>query len=817
MSGISYATQVGLNPRGTQAAFHVRKPDCNGIRGPVTPKRPPSSNPRPARTGKVLIGFGAFFSCNPSMRPLFRALLPSRMWPMRLLLGTLLLPPLTPRIAARAAGQPPAFTPVIRITALNPVTRPAFQRFDFHIQVSEPTPDPESLDGVHLDLFIGLPSGASLVLPAFAHQPYQVAQRPGGSGRMVDWLYPAGEPRWEARFTPTQPGRHTASARLQIGLLTYHSESVSFDAAAPARPPFVRVHPKDPRFFSTLDGSPFFPVGLNLAFIGPSQYLTLERFDSVLAKMAASGANFARIWTGCEDWALGLEARKSAWGRSWDWQPPFVAQTGAAGYHDPGWVILLGEPEAASRTLAPTAPIALLASTRYRLTGYARSAPKTPASSPLSLNVSLEGHGTLAPVRPIGGKDWQSFEAEFVTAPDEWWLPNLRFTVPERQKVLLKALSLREAAGGPELLGEADPNRSLRGRVNPFDCAMLDHLVESAENQGVMLQLCLFTRDHYRSDLADAQSPAYARATKDAQNLLRYAVARWGYSPSLFAWEYFNEMDPNAPTARFHDALGRYLRQADPYHHLRTTSGWAPAPAHWTHPELDIADLHWYLRPSWGELSHDAAGAVLDRATLLRRHAADRPAVLGEFGLADDRWGLSPWMRRDPEGIHFHNALWASAFSGLSGTASFWWWETIDQLDYYHHFRPLTEFLRGLPWASPHLMQAQSATSQGSRALLWQNHTAVYGWIANPQATWWKRVEDRIDPTPIDSDHLDVSGLVPGSYQLLWLDTWQGTPIATTAVEVRSDRPCTLDLPGYTTDVAFRLLPNSEANPLPAP
>ena len=52
---------------------------------------------------------------------------------------------------------------------------------------------------------------------------------------------------------------------------------------------------------------------------------------------------------------------------------------------------------------------------------------------------------------------------------------------------------------------------------------------------------------------------------------------------------------------------------------------------------------------------------------------------MGEFGLAEDKWGRSPYMERDTEGVHFHIALWALAFSGLSGTAMFWWWEPLDQ------------------------------------------------------------------------------------------------------------------------------------------
>ena len=40
------------------------------------------------------------------------------------------------------------------------------------------------------------------------------------------------------------------------------------------------------------------------------------------------------------------------------------------------------------------------------------------------------------------------------------------------------------------------------------------------------------------------QKGKYEQAIKDAKNLLRYAVARWGYSTAVVGWEYFNEQDP---------------------------------------------------------------------------------------------------------------------------------------------------------------------------------------------------------------------------------------------------------------------------------
>jgi len=83
------------------------------------------------------------------------------------------------------------------------------------------------------------------------------------------------------------------------------------------------------------------------------------------------------------------------------------------------------------------------------------------------------------------------------------------------------------------------------------------------------------TREAFFSDPA-------ARARYKSR--LRYLVARWGYSPSIGAWEFFNEVDnvthgredvvliPHADVVRWHAEMGTYLKAIDPYGHLVTTS-----------------------------------------------------------------------------------------------------------------------------------------------------------------------------------------------------------------------------------------------------
>jgi hypothetical protein len=680
-----------------------------------------------------------------------------------------------------------------------------YERIEFQVQLEGVFHNPDNPDEVALDLEVTSPSGRRLTVPGFHYQPFEWRLAPRG-GRPAEWFYPTGQPNWRVRFAPEEIGLYSATAvgRTRLGQRT--SAPVTFQCVPSARRGPVRVSPRDPRFFEFSDGTPFFPLGHNVAFIGSGQYLDTERAAGVFRKMATNGANFARVWACSEDWAMAIEARKSAWGRSWNWNPPLVPMPGNEGYHADQSCLRLGGTNAGRLAISPSHPVALRPDTEYQITGQALTEPET--SLVIELNRTPQGE----PIRSEKRGQWVTFKRSFRTAANQHWLGEGALRVTGERRVWVHSLSLREAGGGPELLWEADLQRAPRGFYNPLDCAMLDRLLESADQHGIHLQLCLFTRDHYRFDLANPRSPAYAAAISSAQKLLRYAVARWGWSDRVFAWEYFNEMDPGAPTERFHRELGEYLLQTDPYRHLRTTSGWGPAPKHWEHPQLDVADLHWYLRPNSTPAWQDEVAAVLDRAALVRRHAPRKPAVLGEFGLADEKWGRSPYMTQDKDGVHFHNALWASAFSGLAAAASFWWWETLDAQEAYRHYRPLAMFLRDLPFTSARLNAVTLTTAQGNRVLAWQGENRVYGWVFNPLATWWNRVVEKKTVPETNGDRLTLAGLKPGVYRLQWWDTRAGTVEKETGVTLSSPTQ-PLSLPAYLADLAFKLVAAEGTSP----
>jgi hypothetical protein len=182
---------------------------------------------------------------------------------------------------------------------------------------------------------------------------------------------------------------------------------------------------------------------------------------------------------------------------------------------------------------------------------------------------------------------------------------------------------------------------------------------------------------------------------------LRYIVARWGYSPHIFAWEVVDELDGilgYAPTQAhpwLQDMIG-YLREIDPYDHLITAGTNHFEPAIWE--SLDFAQVSYYQNLPADDPADQVAGVF--SAISAAAAYTPKPILLNEFSL--NRW-YAP-VENDPSGVHIHNTIWAAALSGAAGGAMPWWWASyVDQQNLYSLFNPLALFSRDIPWNSASL------------------------------------------------------------------------------------------------------------------
>ncbi|MDH4238102.1 MAG: DUF5060 domain-containing protein [Phycisphaerae bacterium] len=672
-----------------------------------------------------------------------------------------------------------------------------YEKLELLIKVDTIYDNPFDPDQVDLTITLKTPDNKQIVLPAFYCQDYERRKFDRQRGR-ANWYYPIDTGSWKARFAPARTGTYSTAAALRDKSGTIHSQTVKFDCTPSSKKGFIRAGRKNPRFFEFTEGTPFFAIGQNLAFIGEGQYVNLTKAEQIFEKLSRNGANFLRIWTCCQDWAMAIEAKKSAWDRSWSRRKIIVPIPGSEDDPSPRKCVKL-EGDGASIEVSPSHPVALRPGTSYVLTGQFM------ADGPTALRVNLShanGQQTFD-VAPKG--KWQKFKIEFSTGQNDFFLGRLAISLVGSGSVWLDNLSLKETAGGAELLWEANVNRPIRGVYNQLDCFMLDKLIESAEQNGIYLMLCLITRDLYMNSLSDEKSPEYQQAINDAKKFMRYAVARWGYSTNVAAWEYFNEIDPGKPTDRFYAEVGEYLEQIDPYNHLRTTSTWHPSARDCRHPDIDIGQLHHYMRPVEKENYKDEVTVIIEKTKFLREHSPNKPALIGEFGLATPKWGLSDDMKQDTEAVHFHNSLWASAFAGTSGTAMFWWWDQLDRQDAYSHYKPLADFLADISFAALRELKADASDNQ-LRLLGYQANDRAYFWLFNPKAAWSSIVIEKNQPAEIKDLTISVRDLQPGSYTVEWWNTHNGSIIKKQRASL-NEGTLKINVPLFNRDIACKIRP----------
>ncbi|MBL7816580.1 MAG: DUF5060 domain-containing protein [Saprospiraceae bacterium] len=240
----------------------------------------------------------------------------------------------------------------------------------------------------------------------------------------------------------------------------------------------------------------------------------------------------------------------------------------------------------------------------------------------------------------------------------------------------------------------------------------IDYIVEKCREQGIYIMFC----QNHHGQVSTTVNPAWndnpynaanggpcaqtvnffdnETAKKLHKNRLRYVIARWGYSTQIMAWELFNEVSytdgfltPSVKTAvrNWHIEMAQFIRQKDPHKHLVTTSfSGEEDPVLWQRSEIDFTQNHSYV---------DAANLESILAEISRNNinTFGKPTLNTEFGLNPSNISLSTI---DPNGIHIHNALWGTTFSGAMGAGGTWWWDSYVELsNLYRHFTPLSNFL----------------------------------------------------------------------------------------------------------------------------
>jgi hypothetical protein len=157
------------------------------------------------------------------------------------------------------------------------------------LTVPGPVGDPFDPRVVAVDVRVHCPSGRTWTQPAFWGQPHE-RRRDGARERWVPTA-PAG---FFARLSPAEVGRHEVEIVLTDPSGARVVQTFPMEVAPSAAAGFVRLAGEAPRHLAREDGSAVTPIGMNLCWwIGPDPSFQMDR---VLARMAAAGMTWTRLW-----------------------------------------------------------------------------------------------------------------------------------------------------------------------------------------------------------------------------------------------------------------------------------------------------------------------------------------------------------------------------------------------------------------------------------------------------------------------------------------------------------------------------------------
>jgi hypothetical protein len=333
------------------------------------------------------------------------------------------------------------------------------------------------------------------------------------------------------------------------------------------------------------------------------------------------------------------------------------------------------------------------------------------------------------------------------------------------------------------------------GRYDQSRAGRLDQLFEWCEEREMLISWDVWFHAYFSDAVWGGGSARYRNnpyrlvagageffgseeAWKQWEKLLRYMVARWGYSRSLFLWFVVDEIngtegwrDGGSEAAeqwcrRVHD----WLKACDPYGRPTTGTQSGGIKEWWPggYRIFDIAAREIYEsqghpipktgKPDWAT-ENPLKFSYLNYATQAQElwKGFEKPAIVGECGYDDTYYepGTPGYLTM------YHNALWAGLANGLSATP-FWWSYSARSNDSVltSSLAYFSEFVRGIDFAGDKWKPVTLKVSEGDGWAI-EGEKMAFGWVVNPASG-------------IANETFDVPGLEDGEYEVQLYRTWRG-------------------------------------------
>jgi hypothetical protein len=263
------------------------------------------------------------------------------------------------------------------------------------------------------------------------------------------------------------------------------------------------------------------------------------------------------------------------------------------------------------------------------------------------------------------------------------------------------------------VVGAGRPDKGV-GKLNLEYCWCVDQVLALGERLGVYHMLTLTNQTNFRTNNGGWDANVYniknggflktpgeyftdERAQRVFENLLRYVVARWGASTSVFSWDLWNEcsaaegFNPQS-AARWHERMARHLRAVDAAKHvIHTNFGNLNSYAEVDGlPEMELVSTNTYAVKDIAQIAEVWTKRLIEQFR--------KPYMLTEYGIGHNMrsGGYAP---HDPERVMVHDGLWSPLLSGSAGTGMAWDWNWLDDEHFYRYIQAVAQVVKDIPFS----------------------------------------------------------------------------------------------------------------------
>ncbi|MEN9611406.1 MAG: hypothetical protein RLZZ628_2220 [Bacteroidota bacterium] len=151
--------------------------------------------------------------------------------------------------------------------------------------LSQTYSNPYNPTEITVDAIVNLPDGTTATVPCFYYVPSTIS---GNSATQN-----VAQATWMLRYAPAKVGNYTFKIKVQDASGTFYSTNVSITVTSGTKKGFVRLHPTNKQFMKFDNGTPYYPVGMNLCWNDGN---LLDFYKPYIDSLAANGASWTRYW-----------------------------------------------------------------------------------------------------------------------------------------------------------------------------------------------------------------------------------------------------------------------------------------------------------------------------------------------------------------------------------------------------------------------------------------------------------------------------------------------------------------------------------------